>query len=571
MSDHFRDLGLNPILLKNILDLGYEVPTAIQQACIPVMLDRRDLIGQAQTGTGKTAAFALPILDIVDLDSTQPQALVLTPTRELALQVAEAFQQYARNLKKFHIVPIYGGQNFSVQLKQLKRGVQVVVGTPGRIMDHIRRGTLQLDALKTFVLDEADEILNMGFLEDIEWIMEQTPAEKQVALFSATMPDQIRKVAKKHLSSPEEIKIKSVTATVSTIDQQYVLVTAKHKLDALTRIMEVEEFDAMIIFVRTRNGTVELKDKLNAHGFAAEAMHGDLSQDQRERIIRRLKKSELDILVATDVAARGLDVERISYVVNFDIPYDPESYVHRIGRTGRAGREGKALMFVTPREKRLLRAVEKGIGKSIPAMVVPGAKDLHETRVERFVDMVKETIASQDMDYYYDLLSRLKETRALSAEDIAVALTYQTQLARPFIVSEISAPVSQDKNRKQNNRKESGSRSRKTSRKSEGLDPDVNFINYRLDVGETHGASPREVVGALANEAGLEGKYIQQVRIKDEFTTVLLPEGMPKEVFQHLKKVRVCGRKLNISETNKKEDKNHGPSKKRVRRKRIKT
>lgn len=369
----FADLGLSDSLLKTLADIGYESPSPIQAECIPVLLEGRDLIGQAQTGTGKTAAFALPLMEQIDLKISKPQALVLTPTRELAIQVAEALQSYAKNLPGFHVLPIYGGQSYTIQLKQLSRGAHIIVGTPGRVMDHLERKTLNLDHLKTMVLDEADEMLRMGFIDDVEWILERTPAQHQTALFSATMPEQIRRVAQKYLVEPREIKIKSATATVAAIRQVYWQVSGMHKLDALTRILEVEDsFDAAIIFVRTKNSTVELADKLSARGYAAAALNGDLNQQMRERVIEQLKSGALDIVVATDVAARGIDVPRVSHVVNYDIPYDTEAYVHRIGRTGRAGMEGEAISLVSHDERGFMRDIERLIKRTIEREVVVG-------------------------------------------------------------------------------------------------------------------------------------------------------------------------------------------------------
>jgi len=367
----FGQLALAGPVLQALQEIGYESPSPIQAESIPHLLEGRDLFGQAQTGTGKTAAFALPLLSRLDLGLKQPQILVLTPTRELAIQVAEAFQAYARHLKGFHVVPIYGGQSMDTQLRQLRRGVHVVIGTPGRIMDHLRRKSLVLDSLRTLVLDEADEMLRMGFIDDVEWILEHTPAERQTALFSATMPDAIRRVAQKHLRDPREVRIKSGTTTVSTTKQRYWQVSGLHKLDALTRILEVEDFDAVLIFVRTKTETVALAEKLEARGFAAAALNGDMNQALRERTVEQLKNEKLDIVVATDVAARGLDVQRISLVFNYDIPCDTESYVHRIGRTGRAGRPGSAILFVSPREMRMLRAIEKATRQPIEAMHLP--------------------------------------------------------------------------------------------------------------------------------------------------------------------------------------------------------
>ncbi len=555
----FDDLGLATPVLRSIQRLGYETPTAVQAQCIPHLLEGRDLLGQAQTGTGKTAAFALPLLSRIDLKQREPQVLVLAPTRELALQVSEAFQSYARHLEGFHVLPLYGGQSMSTQLRQLKRGVHVIVGTPGRVMDHLRRKTLSLKGIQALVLDEADEMLKMGFIDDIEWIFDQAPETRQVALFSATMPDTIRRVARKHLTDPMEIKVKGKTETVTAIDQRHIVVTRHHKMDALTRVLEVETFDAMLVFVRTKTSTAEVADKLEAHGFAAEALNGDMNQTMRERTITRLKKGQLDIVVATDVAARGLDVERISHVVNFDIPNDPESYVHRIGRTGRAGREGTALMFVQPRERHLLKAIERNIRQGIPAMEMPTADDLSEHRIDRFMLMLRETLAEQDLDYYYRLLSRFEQEQEMSAMDIAAALTYLSQRERPFIVEELQTqqrgrserPVRKsNQGRSESFRGDRGAgedkKHRERKERPSRRDDDIPRETYRIAVGHKDGVSPREIVGAIANEAGLDGAHIGHIDISEDFSTVELPEGMPKDIFQHLRRVYVCGQKLDI-------------------------
>ncbi|RLJ20438.1 ATP-dependent RNA helicase [bacterium endosymbiont of Escarpia laminata] len=555
----FDDLELATPVLKAVQGLGYETPTAVQAQCIPHLLEGRDLLGQAQTGTGKTAAFALPLLSRIDLKQREPQVLVLAPTRELALQVSEAFQSYARHLEGFHVLPLYGGQSMSTQLRQLKRGVHVIVGTPGRVMDHLRRRTLSLKGIQALVLDEADEMLKMGFVDDIEWIFDQAPETRQVALFSATMPDAIRRVARKHLTDPMEIKVKGKTETVTTIDQRHIVVTRHHKMDALTRVLEVEEFDAMLVFVRTKTSTAEVADKLEAHGFAAEALNGDMNQTLRERTINRLKNGQLDIVVATDVAARGLDVERISHVVNFDIPNDPESYVHRIGRTGRAGREGTALMFVQPRERHLLKAIERNTRQRIPAMEMPTADDLSEHRIDRFMLLLRETLAEQDLDYYYRLLSRFEQEQEMSAMDIAAALTYLSQRERPFIVEELQTQQrgrSERPGRKSNqgrseaprgDREPGEGRKRKERKERPSRrDDDIPRETYRIAVGHKDGVSPREIVGAIANEAGLDGTHIGHIDISEDFSTVELPEGMPKDIFQHLRRVYVCGQKLDI-------------------------
>lgn len=538
----FENLRLSASVLSAVQALGYEAPTPIQAECIPHLLEGRDLLGQAQTGTGKTAAFALPLLSRIDVTLRKPQVLVLAPTRELALQVSEAFQSYARHLRDFHVLPLYGGQSMTVQLRQLNRGVQVIVGTPGRVMDHLRRKTLSLKDLKTLVLDEGDEMLKMGFIDDIEWIFDQAPEQRQVALFSATMPEPIRRVARKHLRDPVEIKIKVKTETVSTIEQRHCVVTRHHKMDALTRVLEVEAFNGMLIFVRTKTATAEVADKLQAHGFAAEALNGDMNQAMRERAIGRLKNGKLDILVATDVAARGLDVERISHVVNFDIPNDPESYVHRIGRTGRAGREGKALLFVQPRERNLLRTIERTTRQPIPPMELPSADDLSEHRIDRFMGMLRETLADQDLDYYYRLISRIEQEQELSSTDIAAALTFLGQRERPFMVEELKVGRQQKREAGEGKTREV----KKPKRERHAKEDDIPRQRYRIEVGHKHQVTPREIVGAIANEAGLEGHYIGAIDIQDEFSLVDLPEGMPKEIFQHLRKVYVCGRPLKI-------------------------
>ena len=403
-SVKFNSFGLSKALIKVLDEVGYETPSAIQEQCIPHLLNGHDIIGQAQTGTGKTAAFALPLIDRIDLNNNQVQLLVLAPTRELAIQVSEAIQTYARHLKGFHVLPIYGGQSYDVQLRPLKRGVHAVVGTPGRVMDHLKRGTLKLNSLKALVLDEADEMLKMGFIDDVKWVMEKLPKERQIALFSATMPDVIRRVAEKFLNSPKVVKIKTKTATAQTISQRYWLVGGVHKLDALTRILEVESFDALLIFVRTKTATSDLAEKLSARGFTAEAINGDIAQNQRERIIQQLKNGKIDILIATDVAARGLDVDRISHVVNYDIPQDPESYVHRIGRTGRAGREGKAILFVAPRERRMLKTIERITRQPIDPMLLPSAKIINEQRVINFKQRITNTLDNQELAIFEELI-----------------------------------------------------------------------------------------------------------------------------------------------------------------------
>ena len=441
--ENFAALGLSESLLKTLSEIGYETPSPIQAQCIPILLDGHDMIGMAQTGTGKTAAFALPLMEQIDIKLTKPQALILTPTRELAIQVAEALQSYAKNLPGFHVLPIYGGQSYTIQLKQLARGAHVIVGTPGRVMDHLERKTLNLDNLRTMVLDEADEMLRMGFIDDVEWILERTPEQHQTALFSATMPDQIRRVAQKYLVEPREIKIKSATATVAAIRQVYWQVSGMHKLDALTRILEVEDdFDAAIIFVRTKTATVELADKLNARGYAAAALNGDLNQQMRERVIEQLKSGALDIVIATDVAARGIDVPRVSHVVNYDIPYDTEAYVHRIGRTGRAGRTGNAILFVAPREIRMLRTIERATRSPIAPLTLPSRADVTNKRVTDFKSKVAEVLNAEGLDFFANIVSQIAEEQNVGAEEVAAALAMMAQEGKPLqIVGEDPRPA----------------------------------------------------------------------------------------------------------------------------------
>lgn len=533
----FEELKLSNTLLKNLDTLGYETPSPIQAESIPALLEGHDLLGQAQTGTGKTAAFALPSLDRLELSLLKPQVLVLTPTRELALQVADAFQVYARGMKGFHVLPVYGGQGMQVQLRQLKRGVHIIVGTPGRVMDHLRRKSLVLDSLKTLVLDEADEMLQMGFIEDVEWILEHTPEERQIALFSATMPKVIMDVAKRHLKKPVHVKIKSATQTVSTIEQTYWPVGGVHKLDALTRILEAEEFNAVIIFVRTRTATVELSEKLEARGYACAALNGEISQNLRERTIENLKNNKLDIIVATDVAARGLDVKRITHVINYDIPQDTESYVHRIGRTGRAGATGKAILFATSRETRMLRAIERATNQKITRMKLPSREDVSDLRIEQFKKQIVETIDSEDLEVFREVVEELSRERDIALDRIAAALAYQYQKERPFQAEDLREAKTQKPQRE--NKK--GKKQRDYEHNS------GNFTTYRIEVGKEHGANPKEIVGAIANEAKISGSQIGAIDIYKLHTAVELDNNISKAAFEKIKKVRVRGRKLEIS------------------------
>lgn len=546
----FEELAISPLLLQTLKEIGYEAPSPIQAACIPHLLAGHDLIGQAQTGTGKTAAFALPLLEHLDLNDRQPQVLVLTPTRELAIQVAEAFQNYARHLPGFHVLPIYGGQSMTVQLRHLKRGVHVVVGTPGRIMDHLRRETLVLDALRSVVLDEADEMLRMGFIDDVDWILERTPPERQIALFSATMPEPIRRVAHRHLRNPQEVKIQTRTATVATIQQRYWQVSGLHKLDALNRILEVEDLDAALVFVRTKTATTELAERLEARGFSCAALHGDMTQALRERTIEQLKNNAIDIVIATDVAARGLDVQRISHVINYDIPYDAEAYIHRIGRTGRAGRAGAAILFVAPREMRMLRVIEKATRQPITPMQPPTQAVIAGHRLNRFKQKILDTLAAQDISFFREVVHQIEQEQDISAQDIAAALTYLMQRDRPLQAPEAaSVKVTEAKSAEESHHHRADAESKphqrreKRSRESSALE----MTHYRLEVGHQHGATPQNIVGAIANEAGIESRYIGRIEIYDHYSTVDLPTGMSDEIFQHLRKVRVRQCPLNIS------------------------
>lgn len=544
----FRDLALIDPVLKALEDVGYETPSPIQAQVIPYMLQGKDVLGQAQTGTGKTAAFALPILSRIDIRQKDPQVLVLAPTRELAIQVAEAFQRYAAHLKGFHVLPIYGGQDYSTQLRQLKRGAHVVVGTPGRVMDHMRKGTLNLDGLSTLVLDEADEMLRMGFIDDVEWILEQTPDERQIALFSATMPTVIRKIAQEYLHEPQQITIKVTNASAENIRQRFWVVSGVHKLDALTRILEVETFDGMIIFVRTKTATVELAEKLEARGYSAAAINGDMSQALRERAINHLKNGKLDILIATDVAARGLDVDRITHVVNYDIPYDTESYVHRIGRTGRAGRTGDAILFIAPRERKLLLNIEKATKQKVEEMGLPSTEVINNKRIAKFKQNITDTLAAEELGFFTQLLEQYQQEHNVSALEIAAALAKLVQGETPLLMQnppkkakekEFDRPLRTDRDER------SSSRERRPKRAFGGADIEMEL--FRIEVGHAHGVKPGNIVGAIANETGIAGEHIARIKIEDDYSTVELPAGMPKELLNELKKIRVAGQQLNIS------------------------
>jgi ATP-dependent RNA helicase DeaD len=714
-SNGFLDLGLSAAVLQALADVGYEAPTPIQAATIPTLLTGADVLGQAQTGTGKTGAFALPILSQIDLSKPQTQALVLVPTRELAIQVAEAFQRYATHMKGFHVLPIYGGQSYVPQLKGLKRGAHVIVGTPGRVMDHMNRGTLPLDSLRYLVLDEADEMLQMGFVDAIEWILTQSPPTRQIALFSATMPSAIRRIAQKHQRTPHEITIRSKTSTAPNIRQRFWLVSGMNKLDALTRILEVETFDAMLVFVRTKIETVELSERLEARGFNAAPLNGDIPQQQRERTIAALKASKVDIVVATDVAARGLDVERISHVVNYDVPYDSESYVHRIGRTGRAGRSGDAILFIAPRERNMLRVIERSTRQQITQMNLPSIADVNEQRVVKFKQRIADTLAGGGGQAFQPIIEQFAAENEVAVIDVAAALASLLQGSTPLLLPErdgasdewgrrrdrdeqrgaggsrsdergdrggrrprgddrggdtrggharggdgrasearggdtrgglagvgnghggearsdgvrvgdarasearggdasggdvaggvfradglggadvvgtqgngvepgnhveasaAAGPLAGVDGGEQRSNRDSGERPQGTAgieqnmagprpprehtpregRRRQNDGEDVVFETFRLEVGHAHGVKPGNIVGAIANEAGLEGRHIGHVDIRDDHSFVDLPEGMPKDIFRNLKKVRVVGQELRISRVDGKPARQH--------------
>ncbi len=613
----FDQLALSKPILKALDAVGYETPSPIQAQTIPLLLEGVDLVGQAQTGTGKTAAFALPALDRIDMKQSKPQVLVLAPTRELAIQVAEAFGKYAAFLPNFHVLPVYGGQDYRTQIRALQRGVHVIVGTPGRVMDHIRRGNLQLDELKTLILDEADEMLRMGFIDDVQWILEQTPEQRQTALFSATMPQQIRRIATRYLKDPQQVTVKVKTSTAETIRQRYWTVTPRNKLDALTRILEIEQFDAMLIFVRTKIATSELSDKLEARGYACAPLNGDIQQKMRERTVEQLKSGKLDIIVATDVAARGLDVNRISHVLNYDIPYDTEAYIHRIGRTGRAGRSGEAIMFVAPREKRMLQTIERATGKSIELFDIPSNEAINQHRVGKFKQRITDAIEQDNLEFFQSLITDYVKEHEVSAEVVAAALASQLQGSTPLLVPTRSRERHPESDKRQQDRADDRKRKPQDFKKAEARPEERGFQKqsgvkdkqdfkerkasehktpgdrkphnpevvrespkaqrtepserpqrneekrdknlppmerYRVEVGSDHGAQVSNIVGAIANEAGIDSQYIGRIQLKDNHSFIDLPEGMPKAIYKDLRKVWVCGQKLQISRVDKKPD-----------------
>ncbi len=555
----FADLDLSAPVLKALKDVGYETPSPIQAATIPLLLTNRDVLGQAQTGTGKTAAFALPILSRIDIKQATPQALVLAPTRELAIQVAEAFQSYAAHIKGFHVLPIYGGQSYGPQLSALRRGVHVVVATPGRVIDHIEKGSLDLSQLKTLVLDEADEMLRMGFIDDVEHILQQTPEGRQTTLFSATMPPAIKRIAKTYLRDPQEITVAAKTGTAENITQRYWLVAGMQKLDALTRILEAEPFDGMIIFARTKLGTEELATKLQARGFAAVAINGDMAQQARERTIEQLKNGKIDILVATDVAARGLDVERISHVINYDVPSDPESYTHRIGRTGRAGRSGDAILFITPRERGLLKAIERATRQPVSPLSLPTVKAVNDVRIAKFKDQITETLAAGGLEQFRTLIEEYERDQNVPAVDIAAALAKLARGDVPLLIEKPDREAKPEQFRTEFAPREQGAWEDRAPRapreprdpgfKKERVvrDPEPGMATFRIEVGHQHGVKPGNIVGAIANEAGMPAKYIGRIEIYDDYSTLDLPDDMTPDLIDHLKTVWVAGQQLNMT------------------------
>ena len=521
MASSFAELGLTPALLDGLAEVGYETPTAIQARTIPALLAGRDVVGQAQTGTGKTAAFALPILQGLDLTRARVQALVLAPTRELALQVAEAIHTYAKRLGPVRVLPVYGGQSMDRQLGRLRSGVHVVVGTPGRVMDHLRRGTLTLDAIRTVVLDEADEMLRMGFIEDVEWILGRMPAERQTALFSATMPPAIRRIAARYLREPENIEDERQTVTVPTVEQRYLNVTERQKLDALTRVLEVEAPESTLIFVRTKTGAADLRERLQARGYAAEAIHGDLTQAQREAVVRGLRGGEVEIAVATDVAARGLDVDRISHVVNYDVPSDAESYVHRIGRTARAGRPGTAILFVTPRETRLLRTIERFTGQRLAPMRMPTAAVVAARRVAAFKKRLLEATAEDGLDQYLALVEELSEEAGVDMAELAAAAARLATGDRPLHAAiEPETPV--------------------------GPAAEGGMVRLFVDAGRQAGVRPADIVGAVAGEADIPGHAIGAIDIYERFAFVEVPAQYADQVLERMQRVKIRSRPVTV-------------------------
>jgi len=530
----FDEMNLSPAVFVALQNVGYDTPTPIQALTIPHLAQGKDMIGQARTGTGKTAAFALPLLSRIDLDNKRPQVLVLTPTRELAIQVADSFKTYGSKLKGLNVLSVYGGQSYGVQLKQLKRGVHVVVGTPGRLMDHMRKKTVSFADLFCVVIDEADEMLHMGFIDDVEWILDRTPKESQTALFSATMPRPIRKIAQKYLTTPKEIIVKPDTIEQKTINQQYWMVKGVKKADALTRILDAASFDGVIVFVKTKTSTLDVAKMLENKGFKAEALNGDLAQNARERTVNRLKNGHIDILVATDVAARGLDVERISHVINYDMPSKVDPYTHRIGRTGRAGRTGEAILFVNRNERWMLRVIEKATKQKIREIHLPSNKAINKKRMNNFKASITQTLESEDLSVFTELIEGYAKEQDIPVVQVAAALAKLSHGNTPFLL-----PAKKDE--KKIKVKTAPPKEAKIIPIEKGME------RYRIEVGRRHGVRPRNIVGAISNESGLDSKHIGNIDINPDFSFVDLPYGMPKDIFRLLERTRVGSRQMAIS------------------------
>ncbi len=572
----FDEMNLNPVVLNTLQNVGYKIPTPIQAATIPHLIQEKDMIGQARTGTGKTAAFALPLLSRIDLKNKRPQVLVLTPTRELAIQVAQSFKTYGAGMKGLNVLSIYGGQSYGTQLNQLKRGVHVIVGTPGRLMDHMRRKTVSFADLFCTILDEADEMLHMGFIDDVEWILERTPDNSQTALFSATMPRPIRKIAQKYLKDPKEIIVKSDKTELETINQKYWMIKGVRKIKALTQILEAISFDGVIVFTKTKAATLDIAKTLENKGFKAEALNGDLAQSARERTVNRLKNRHIDILVATDVAARGLDVDRISHVINYDMPPKTEPYIHRIGRTGRAGRTGEAILFLGRNERWMLKNIERATKQKVTQFQLPSNKDINKKRISNFNKAIAETLESENLSFFKDLIETYTQDQNIPLVQVAAALAKLNHGNTPFLLSENQSPKQQSfkhqsfkhqspkqqspkqqspkqQSPKQQSPKQQSFKQKKVKQKK--IQPQKSNIiplkegmeRYRIEVGSCHGVRPRNIVGAITNEAGLESKHIGSININQDFSFVDLPYGMPQQIFKILKKTWVSSRQMSIS------------------------
>ncbi|MEX1299454.1 MAG: DEAD/DEAH box helicase [Desulfotignum sp.] len=557
----FEQMNLNPVVFSAVKDLGYDTPTPIQSRTIPCLIEGKDVVAQARTGTGKTAAFALPVLSRIDLTNKKPQVLVLTPTRELAIQVADAFKGYGRNMPGLSVLPVYGGQSYGVQLNQLKRGVHVVVGTPGRLMDHMKKKTLSFSDLFCLILDEADEMLNMGFIEDVEWILDKTPRDRQSALFSATMPPPVQKIARKYLNTPEQIILPQDTPDSADIHQQYCMIDQRKKTGTLIRILESVHYDGVIVFTKTRAATLEVAKTLQAAGFKAEALNGEMAQNAREQTVNRLKKGHIDILAATDVAARGLDVDRISHVVNFDMPSQVAPYIHRIGRTGRAGRTGEAVLLLNRNEKWLLRAIEKQTGTKITEMVMPSGEAINQKRTATFYNRISQVLAAKqaDTEVFETLVNEYARQEHVPVAKVAAALAKMAHGDTPFFLKEAPARGSRTAVRKTSGKpilpkkapsEKPGLPEKKVPVTPEALhapSPEKGMERYRIEVGTRHGLRPKDIVGALSNEAGLDSRHIGQIQIEPEYSFVDLPFGMPGNTFQMLKRTWIRSRRMAIS------------------------